>query len=222
MGRVARPAPRKPREPLRERKGSVTFRPPGRSPPETTNVERIANLYCKGLNVLSGLALVGMVGLVFGNVVMRYAFNSSISISEEVSRWLFVWITFLGAVVALRERTHLGTDVVVSRLPPMGKKICFVVAHLLMLYVCWLVFSGSLEQAQINSTSMAPATQLPLSIIYYAGVVFAVSAGVMLLLDLWLMLSHRLRDDQLVMTQEAEGMADVHATNPDGATHKQA
>jgi TRAP-type C4-dicarboxylate transport system permease small subunit len=183
-------------------------------------VERIANLYCKGLNVLTGLALVGMVGLVFGNVVLRYAFNSSISISEEVSRWLFVWITFLGAVIALRERAHLGTDIVVSRLPPIGKKICFVVAHLLMLYICWLVFAGSLEQAQINSTVMAPATQLPMSIIYYAGVVFAVSAGIMLLLDLWLMLSHRLRDDQLVMTKEAEGLADMHASDSDGATKK--
>jgi TRAP-type C4-dicarboxylate transport system permease small subunit len=182
-------------------------------------VERIANLYCKVLNVLTGLALVGMVGLVFGNVVMRYAFNSSISVSEEVSRWLFVWITFLGAVVALRERTHLGTDVVVSRLPPIGKKICFVVAHVLMLYVCWLVFSGSLEQAQINSGSLAPATQLPMSIIYYAGVVFAVSAGIMLLLDLWLMLSHRLRDSDLVMVQETEGMAEIHAQHP-GATPK--
>jgi TRAP-type C4-dicarboxylate transport system permease small subunit len=180
-------------------------------------VERIANLYCKVLNVLTGLALVGMVGLVFGNVVMRYAFNSSISISEEVSRWLFVWITFLGAVVALRERTHLGTDVVVSRLPPIGKKICFVVAHVLMLYVCWLVFSGSLEQAQINSGSLAPATQLPMSIIYYAGVVFAVSAAIMLLLDLWLMLSHRLRDSDLVMVQETEGMADFNAHHPEGA-----
>jgi TRAP-type C4-dicarboxylate transport system permease small subunit len=184
-------------------------------------VERIANLYCKGLNVLTGLALVGMVGLVFGNVVLRYGFNSSISISEEVSRWLFVWITFMGAVIALRERTHLGTDIVVARLPPLGRKICFVLAHLIMLYICWLVFAGSLEQAQINSTVMAPATQLPMSIIYYAGVVFAVSAGIMLLLDLWLMLSHRLRDDQLVMTQEAEGMADMHAAAADGTPSKQ-
>lgn len=45
-----------------------------------------------------------MVVMVFGNVVLRYAFNSGIAISEEVSRWLFVWITFLGAIVAVRER----------------------------------------------------------------------------------------------------------------------
>jgi len=57
-----------------------------------------------------------MVVLVFTNVVMRYAFNSGITISEELSRWLFVWMTFMGAIVALRERAHLGTDTLVSRL----------------------------------------------------------------------------------------------------------
>ncbi len=180
-------------------------------------VERIANLYCKGLNVVTALALAAMVALVFGNVVLRYAFNSSITVSEEVSRWLFVWITFLGAVVAVREHTHLGTDVVVSRLPPAGKKVCFVLAQLLMLYVCWLVFDGSLEQARINADVLAPSTQLPMSILYYAGVFFAVSAGLMLLLDLWLLLTRRLRNDELVLTQESEGMAEVNAERSKGA-----
>ncbi|NDY93911.1 TRAP transporter small permease, partial [Ideonella livida] len=36
-----------------------------------------------------------MVVLVFGNVVLRYAFNSGITVSEELSRWAFVWLTFL-------------------------------------------------------------------------------------------------------------------------------
>lgn len=179
-------------------------------------MERIANLYCKGLNVLTGLALVGMVGLVFGNVVLRYAFNSSITVSEELSRWLFVWITFLGAIIAMRERAHLGTDVVISRLPPIGKKICFVLAHLIMLYICWLIFEGSLEQTRINSDVLAPSTQLPMSIVYFAGVFFSVSAALMLLLDLWLMLSHRLRDEELVMVQETQGLAEINAANPDG------
>lgn len=155
---------------------------------------------------MTGLALVAMVGLVFGNVVLRYAFNSSITVSEELSRWLFVWITFLGAIIALRERAHLGTDILVSRLPPMGRKVCYVLAHLVMLYICWLVFQGSLEQTRINSDVLAPSTQLPQSIVYAAGVVFAVSGAIMLLLDLWLMLTHRLTDRDLLMVREAEGL----------------
>ena len=51
-----------------------------------------------------------MVVLVFGNVVLRYGFNSGITVSEELSRWLLVWLTFLGAIVAVREHAHLGVD----------------------------------------------------------------------------------------------------------------
>ena len=98
-----------------------------------------------------------MVVLVFGNVVLRYAFNSGITFSEEVSRWLFVWITFMGGVVALKENAHLGTDALVSRLSPAGKKFCLVVGHLIMIYVCWLLLLGSIDQTRINMGSAAPS-----------------------------------------------------------------
>src|SRR5262249_36561065 len=107
------------------------------------------------------VALAAMVTLVFGNVVLRYGFNSSITVSEELSRGLFVWITSMGAVVALREHTPLGTDALVSRLPPLGKKICFALSRLAMLYVCYLVFKGGLEQTKINLDVLAPTTQMP-------------------------------------------------------------
>ena len=67
--------------------------------------------YCKVLEVVIAVCLLAMVVLVFGNVVLRYAFNSGIAVSEELSRWFFVWLTFLGAIVALREHAHLGTEV---------------------------------------------------------------------------------------------------------------
>ncbi len=62
-----------------------------------------------------------MVLMVFGNVVLRYVFNSGITVSEELSRFFFVWLTFIGAVVAMREGTHLGMDTVVARLPRGGR-----------------------------------------------------------------------------------------------------
>src|ERR1700712_612213 len=108
-------------------------------------VVRIVDSVCRAVTALMAVALMIMVALVFGNVVLRYGFNSSITQFEEISRWLFVWITFMGAVVALREHSHLGTDALVSRLPPMGKKVCLVLGHLAMLYVCYLGFRGALE-----------------------------------------------------------------------------
>jgi TRAP-type C4-dicarboxylate transport system permease small subunit len=63
--------------------------------------------YCKLISVLVALCLLVMVLMVFGNVVLRYGFNSGLAVSEELSRWLFVWMTFLGAVIALRDNAQL-------------------------------------------------------------------------------------------------------------------
>lgn len=62
-----------------------------------------------------------MVILVFGNMVLRYGFNYEIIFSEEVSRFLFVWMVFLGAVLMLRDNEHLGVHNVTKLLPLAGK-----------------------------------------------------------------------------------------------------
>ena len=177
----------------------------------------VVNAYFRLLRAVIAVLLAAMVVLVFGNVVLRYGFNSGIAVSEELSRWLFVWITFMGAVVALREHAHLGTDVLVSRLPPLGKKVCFAIANLAMLYVCYLVFRGGLEQTRINMDVLAPSTQLPLAVVHAAGVAFSAAASVVLLLDLWLLLSGRVRDEELVMTQESEDLAALNRQHGDDA-----
>ena len=54
-------------------------------------LQRIVDRYCQLLSVVMVACLALMVVLVFGNVVLRYAANSGIAVSEELSRWLFVW-----------------------------------------------------------------------------------------------------------------------------------
>ena len=173
--------------------------------------------YCRLLEWAIVLLLALMVVLVFGNVVLRYAANSGITVSEELSRWLFVWMTFLGAIVAIKEHAHLGTDMLVGRLGPKGKRICLVTGQALMLYTTWLLFSGSLAQARINWDVEAPVTGLSVAIFYSSGIVFAVSAGVLLLRELWRTVSGDLRDDELVMVQESEDLAQVNALHLDSS-----
>ena len=90
------------------------------------------------------------------------------------------------------------------QLPVAGKKACLVIGHLLMLYITWLLFSGSLAQARINWDVVAPVTGASMAIFYSAGVVFAVSSGVLLLHELWRALSGQLDEGELVMVKESE------------------
>ena len=160
--------------------------------------------YCRFLSILMAAALAIMVVLVFTNVVMRYAFSSGITISEELSRWLFVWLTFMGAVVALNDKAHLGTDTLVSRLSVQGKKVCLVIGHVLMLYVCWLLFAGSLEQVKVNWTSTSAAMETSLAIFYASGMFCAVSSAVILLNHLLRLLNGTLSEDDLIGIRESE------------------
>jgi TRAP-type transport system small permease protein len=172
--------------------------------PRPTVADVVLHRYCKVLEVVIAACLVVMVVLVFGNVVLRYGFNSGISVSEEVSRWFFVWLTFLGGVVALHEHLHLGTDALVGRLGPLGKKVCLVIGYLLMLFVCWLVFSGSLEQTKINWDVSAPSSGASMAWFYSVGVVFAVSSAAILLNDLFKLLTGRVSDADLIIIRESE------------------
>jgi TRAP-type C4-dicarboxylate transport system permease small subunit len=165
---------------------------------------RILDLYCRVLKFAIAVCLALMVVLVFGNVVLRYAFNSGIAQSEELSRWLMVWLTFLGAIVALREHAHLGVDTLIRALPPLGKRLCFIVSYLLMLWADWLLLTGSWRQTLITAGDAAPATGLSVGIFYSAGLVFGVSAGIILIYDLWRVVSGAAREDELVAVRESE------------------
>lgn len=178
-------------------------------------MKTLIDRYCRLLDGLTALLLGAMVLLVFGNVVLRYAFNSGITVSEELSRWMFVWLCFLGAIVALKEHGHLGTDVLVSRLGPFGKRVCLVIGQLAMLGVCGLLLVGSWQQAVINWDVPAPVTGLSTAAFYGAGVVFAVSAALLLLRELLRTLGGRLADDELVMVKESEELAQVEALHLD-------
>ena len=169
----------------------------------------LVNGYFRVLKALIALCLMLMVVLVFGNVVLRYVFNTGITLSEELSRWLFVYLVFLGAIVAMREHAHLGMDGVVKRLPAAGKKICLVASHLLMLWVTWLLLKGSWVQTQINLGSTAPASGLSLGILYAVGILNGVSVGAILLADLYRVLTGAVGDDELVMVRESEEVEEL-------------
>jgi len=167
-------------------------------------LDKFLDLYCKLLGKVIAILLALMVVLVFTNVVLRYGFNSGIPVSEEVSRWMFVWLTFFGAIIAVREHAHLGTDFLVGRLPVSGKKICLFIGYVLMIYMCYLMFQGALAQTKINWTTEAPATGWSQAWFYGTGMVFAVSAGLMLLLDLYKLLTGQIADADLISIKESE------------------
>ncbi|TCU30970.1 TRAP-type C4-dicarboxylate transport system permease small subunit [Rhizobium azibense] len=174
---------------------------------------RIIDFYFLVLKATIALLLAGMVVLVFGNVILRYAFNQGITSSEELSRMFFVWLTFLGAVVAMREHGHLGVDSVLRRLPPTAAKMAALVGHALMLLATWLMISGAWTQTLINLHVAAPATGISMAFFYGAGLAFGIPAFLILLWDAFAIATGRIdvMTVELVRDSEEQAALDDHA-----------
>jgi TRAP-type C4-dicarboxylate transport system permease small subunit len=103
-----------------------------------------------------GLAIVfiSFTVLSFAQVIARYAFGRPITWTEEISRYLFVWVVFVGAGVAERSRAHVTLDFLVSRLSPrvrhwldvLNAVLCVGMVLLLFVWYGWSLTVVSMRQ----------------------------------------------------------------------------
>ena len=138
-----------------------------------------------------------MVLLVFGNVVLRYGFNYGIIFSEEVSRFLFVWMVFLGSVLMLRDNGHLGVHTVTKLLPLAGKKFCKFVGDASTLACCVLMTYGGWKIVGLNMVNYAPVSGIPIGVVYSALLVCSVGMSVLLIGSLYRLLTGQMSEDEM-------------------------
>jgi len=122
------------------------------------------------VNWVAMISLLIMVILVFLNVLLRYLFDSGLPWSEEASRIAFVWVVFLGIVIANRDDSHLRVDIVVSKLHGVSQKIAKGFQGIITILVLTSVLIGGTKLMLLTHAQALPATGLPTSIIYIAGV----------------------------------------------------
>lgn len=147
--------------------------------------KRSVDLLFKAIEAIMAALLVAMIIMVLGNVILRYGFDTGISSSEELSRTFFVWLTFIGAVVATRDGTHLGVDGFLRRLPPRGQLAVVALSELVILTCCVLLFRGTWMQHEVNATAASLITGMPLIWVYGIAYVTSVGIGMLALHKLW-------------------------------------
>lgn len=157
----------------------------------------IEHLFFRALETLLVVLLAGMVVMVFGNVMLRWFADSGLTFSEEMSRYFFVWLTFIGAVVVMRENAHLGVDALVRALGPRGRLICLVASDILVLGCCVLFFWGTWKQAPLNYTNVAPVTGINMLWVFGVGLFTSLGIGLMVAARLIRALTGRLHPGEL-------------------------
>mgnify|MGYP001398935140 CR=1 FL=1 len=114
-------------------------------------------------------SLMFSVGLIFIQVVMRYVFSSSLSWSEELARYLFLWQIWLGASYAVKEHRHLRIEIIQDLIKnPVYKKIFELFVTALWLgFSVFLAFEGSaLTSLLFERGQVSPAMRMPIAFAY--------------------------------------------------------
>lgn len=137
-------------------------------------MERLLKILNSSLNALITVILSAMCIFVFLNVVLRYVFNSGLTWSEELARYLFVWVVFLGAIVAAKDKSHLGVDLLVRILPHGLQRAAYVLSNIVIIVVLGLFIDGLIKMMALNSGITGPGTGLPVALFYLAGLFAAV------------------------------------------------
>ncbi|MBS1132409.1 MAG: Tripartite ATP-independent periplasmic transporter, DctQ component [Proteobacteria bacterium] len=136
--------------------------------------------------------------LVFGNVVLRYGFNSGIVFSEEVSRFMFMWLTLIGALIVMKDHGHLGMSSVVDQMGERGQRISRFLADTLTLACCLLLAHGTWKQVVIGMDDHAPVTGIPMGIIQSSLLISSIGMAFVQAYSLWRQLTGRMPREELV------------------------
>ncbi len=140
----------------------------------------------RGAEALLALCLAAMVLCVFGNVVLRYGFNSGLNATEELSRLLFVWMVFLGATAAYPAGQHMAFTSLVGTLRHRPKAFAFatLVIRLLVLLACVLLGRGAWQQVVVGMNSNSVVLGYPVALLPLPALLCALAIGLMVLVEI--------------------------------------
>lgn len=159
------------------------------------------------IEIILVICMAVMLVMVFGNVMLRLFFNTGIDLSEEIPRFAFVWMTFLGGVIGLHRRSHLGVDMVVQALPILGRKVCWAISQVIMLICALFIFYGTWLQHDIIAGNASPVAQISMIWVYGVSYVTGAAIALICLSNLIRLARGQVADDELIDVHE-EGLAE--------------
>ena len=165
----------------------------------------------KGIDYLTGILTGLMVLFVFMNVVLRTCFNSGLTWSEELSRYLFVFVTYVGAISAMRVNGHLGVDTLISRVPRPRQMVRDGVSQLVIAALMCILVHGSGKMVLQNTESRTAALGISYALLYSVGIITGVSIAAMAVANIVYAVTHPSEISSIVSmtTDEDEIMAET-------------
>jgi C4-dicarboxylate transporter DctQ subunit len=131
-------------------------------------LKQLSQTFIKIENVLVVIGIILTMLIVFVNVVTRYVFHVGVGWSEELVRYVMIWITFIGMGIAIRTKDHVAIDFFVNKLGRRNRKWVDFAGNLIACFFCLFLFISSLiltvhvfQDGQISA-----GLQIPMGFVY--------------------------------------------------------
>jgi TRAP-type C4-dicarboxylate transport system permease small subunit len=147
-------------------------------------MQRIRRWAERAIDALAVAVFTGIFLCVFAQVILRYAFNSPLTWSEELARYLFIWCAFLGWIIASRRGSHLAMTFVVERLSARTQAGVAVLVQVATLYFAWILGTRGLKLVGNNWDVENVAVPFNLGVVYLIEPFAALAIAVYALLAL--------------------------------------
>jgi TRAP-type C4-dicarboxylate transport system permease small subunit len=115
---------------------------------------------------LSFVIFWAMAAVVFLQFFTRYVLNDSIAWTEEIARYLLMWVTFIGAAVAMRRRTHIAVEVLLHFLPLPAVRVLGFLIDLCVVGFAALLSWFAISITQRMQIQTMTVIEWPMSIVY--------------------------------------------------------
>lgn len=144
----------------------------------------------RGIDIFTGILTGAMVLFVFLNVVLRMVFNSGLTWSEELARYLFVSVTYIGAISAMRANAHMTVDMVISKVKPPLQMLFYLVSQGLIAALMLILVHGSYKMVLQNTAARTAALGIPYALLYSLGILTGVAICVLAIANIFHAVTH--------------------------------
>lgn len=118
--------------------------------------------------IVTTFFLITMCFFVFLQLLFRYLLKDPLLYAEEVARYSYIWITFIGLSLSTKTKEHIRIDFLVEKLPKKIKEFINIIIELFTLaFMIFLTYWG-IRLANFNRVMLSPALRMPLNFVYYS------------------------------------------------------
>ena len=165
-------------------------------------LDLLSGAFFRVLETIMVLMMIGMLILVGLNVFLRIGFNTGIDFAEEVPRFMFIWLIFCGAVVAMKQNSHICVNMFVHMVGRPVQKLFYTLTQILVIVCGGYITYGTWMLHDIVRLNASPVLQISMLIVYGVTYIAGPALALIALSNLIRLALGRVSDDELAEKHE--------------------